>query len=298
MTSRLIALMLSSLSLLALSSASSGLERLRDVQAMTFRHDQYTQRTRNANTPGLKCVAGACDPDHVPRVAQCKNQGVGPGGDVQWSCEAELPDGVSFDRVEVVCEGARFPGDEFVATASCALEYSLLRVVPRHPPEHLAAFGYNTEQQGHRNTIRGSGADETFGTTSKEFGIFDLIILLLALLLLASIVIAFCACQTAAEDTRIHPAFVSSAAVSPAGPGYVLQQRRRWRRLLERLPVGLGAPEHADVHRARSPRGTAPAQAGLADIVECEEGIRRQSHPLTNAIHSITSTMPATVQTK
>ena len=216
MTSRLIALMLSSLSLLALSSASSGLERLRDVQAMTFRHDQYTQRTRNANTPGLKCVAGACDPDHVPRVAQCKNQGVGPGGDVQWSCEAELPDGVSFDRVEVVCEGARFPGDEFVATASCALEYSLLRVVPRHPPEHLAAFGYNTEQQGHRNTIRGSGADETFGTTSKEFGIFDLIILLLALLLLASIVVAFCACQTAAEDTRIHPAFVSSAAVSPA----------------------------------------------------------------------------------
>jgi len=49
-------------------------------------------------------------------VMKCKNIGASYGGseDVQWACEAELPDEFKLGRTEIVCEGYSSPDDEYV----------------------------------------------------------------------------------------------------------------------------------------------------------------------------------------
>ena len=55
----------------------------------------------------------------------CRNIGF-DGQDVTWQCEAELPKGVKFGKVEVSCEGHSSRDDEYVLKGSCGLEYSLV----------------------------------------------------------------------------------------------------------------------------------------------------------------------------
>ena len=120
--------------LLVLSAAAASIEpiRLRDLEVLTLRADEYTMRRRNANVPRLVCTGAVGCADAAPTVAQCSNRG--GGDDVQWQCEAEMPTEVRFDRIEVVCEGYRDPDDARVDPRSCALEYSLRRVATSPPP--------------------------------------------------------------------------------------------------------------------------------------------------------------------
>ncbi|KAL0954439.1 hypothetical protein HGRIS_003418 [Hohenbuehelia grisea] len=52
----------------------------------------------------------------------------GSGAEIDWKCEADLPESLRFGRVEVSCEGWARPGDSFVLKGSCSLEYKLVEV--------------------------------------------------------------------------------------------------------------------------------------------------------------------------
>ena len=48
-------------------------------------------------------------------------------GNEQWTCKTnDMPAGVRFGRVSVLCEGYDYPDDPYVTEGSCGLEYSLL----------------------------------------------------------------------------------------------------------------------------------------------------------------------------
>lgn len=61
---------------------------------------------------------------YAPQVVQCRQTGH-DGVSPQWACEADLPEGMRFGNLEVVCEGWSRPGDTNVLAGSCALEYEL-----------------------------------------------------------------------------------------------------------------------------------------------------------------------------
>jgi len=62
-----------------------------------------------------------------PEVVRCTNEG-GEGTDIDWKCEADLPESLRFGRVEVSCEGWSGSGDPYILKGSCGLQYRLVRV--------------------------------------------------------------------------------------------------------------------------------------------------------------------------
>ncbi|EJU04673.1 DUF1183-domain-containing protein [Dacryopinax primogenitus] len=86
--------------------------KLSDIKTLTFHADRKTFSRRTSPIPQLTCKGAACK-HYKPDVIQCYNMG-GAGNDVQWRCEADLPEGMRLGGVEVSCEGWRAPGDEYV----------------------------------------------------------------------------------------------------------------------------------------------------------------------------------------
>lgn len=74
------------------------------------------------STAQLQCMGKLCA--YAPQVVQCRQTGH-DGLSPQWACEADLPEGLRFGALEVVCEGWSRPGDTDVLAGSCALEYEL-----------------------------------------------------------------------------------------------------------------------------------------------------------------------------
>lgn len=99
---------------------------LAKISALTFYKDALTAARRTDAWPQLKCIGSACKL-YQPEVVRCVNLG-GSGTDVDWKCEADLPESLRFGRVEVNCEGWSHPGDKYVLKGSCALEYRLVQV--------------------------------------------------------------------------------------------------------------------------------------------------------------------------
>ncbi|KZO96686.1 DUF1183-domain-containing protein [Calocera viscosa TUFC12733] len=108
--------------------------RLSQIQALTFHSDKKTAYRRTSAIPQLKCKGPACK-HFQPEVVQCYNMG-GAGNDVQWRCEADLPEGMRMGGVEVSCEGWSKPGDEYVLKGSCGLEYRLVEL-----PSYTQKYG-------------------------------------------------------------------------------------------------------------------------------------------------------------
>jgi len=96
--------------------------RLEDVTTLVFTKNEMTAARRSSAVPQLLCTEGACQ--YAPNTAMCKNIGF-DGRDVAWKCEAELPKGIKFGKVQVSCEGFANRDDEYVLKGSCGLEYSL-----------------------------------------------------------------------------------------------------------------------------------------------------------------------------
>jgi len=95
--------------------------KLVDVQAITLRTGELTTGRRSSPLQQLVCQ-GTCT--NSPTTVQCKNMGT-DGHDVQWECTADLNEGVSFDIMEVNCEGYDYPDDPYVLVGSCQLRYTL-----------------------------------------------------------------------------------------------------------------------------------------------------------------------------
>ncbi|KAI0077313.1 DUF1183-domain-containing protein [Panus rudis PR-1116 ss-1] len=106
------------------------------IRSLTFYKDAKTRSRRGKPIPQLTCIGDACRL-YTPDVVRCENVG-GYGTDVDWKCEADLPEALRFGRVEVSCEGWSGPGDPYVMKESCGLEYRLVRVPDslRRPENH------------------------------------------------------------------------------------------------------------------------------------------------------------------
>ncbi|KAI0706770.1 hypothetical protein C8T65DRAFT_809410 [Cerioporus squamosus] len=96
------------------------------IPSLTFYQDSLTTSRRGSAIPQLTCIGKPCRL-YQPEVVRCTNLG-GAGTDVDWKCEADLPDSLRFGRVEVSCEGWDGPGDPYVLKGSCGLEYRLVEV--------------------------------------------------------------------------------------------------------------------------------------------------------------------------
>ncbi|KAI0353786.1 DUF1183-domain-containing protein [Trametes cingulata] len=110
---------------------------LAKIPALTFYKDKLTRARRTAPIPQLTCVGTPCKL-YQPDVVRCVNIG-GSDTDVDWKCEADLPEALRFGLVEVSCEGWDGPDDPYVLKGSCGLEYRLVQVP---------------------NSLRGPGADD------------------------------------------------------------------------------------------------------------------------------------------
>ncbi|OCH94863.1 DUF1183-domain-containing protein [Obba rivulosa] len=96
------------------------------IKALTFYKDALTSSRRGQPIPQLECIGKPCRL-YQPEAIRCVNLG-GEGTDVDWKCEADLPEALRFGRVEVSCEGWDGPGDPYVLKGSCALQYRLVQV--------------------------------------------------------------------------------------------------------------------------------------------------------------------------
>lgn len=97
--------------------------RLTDVEAITLHDGLKTNARRVPAMPQLQCNGLYCS--SKPTTVQCQNTGF-DGIDVQWRCEAEMPNGVKFGLLDVSCEGYDYPDDPYVLVGSCGLTYTLL----------------------------------------------------------------------------------------------------------------------------------------------------------------------------
>ncbi|KAF9430214.1 Rab GDP dissociation inhibitor alpha [Entomortierella beljakovae] len=77
---------------------------LQDVQTLTLHRGRMTAGRRSSPVPQISCVGGNACGDYEPEVVQCRNTGF-DGSDVQWKCQADLPDNLRFGELEVNCEG-------------------------------------------------------------------------------------------------------------------------------------------------------------------------------------------------
>ncbi|KAI1314711.1 hypothetical protein EDD11_001833 [Mortierella claussenii] len=78
---------------------------LRDVQTLTLHRGRMTTGRRAAPVPQVTCAGGNACGDYEPDVVQCTNAGF-DGSDVQWKCQADLPDNLRFGELSVYCEGS------------------------------------------------------------------------------------------------------------------------------------------------------------------------------------------------
>ncbi|OSC98530.1 DUF1183-domain-containing protein [Trametes coccinea BRFM310] len=99
---------------------------LAQIPSLTFYKDEFTLSRRGSPIPQLTCIGKPCRL-YQPEVVHCVNIG-GSGADVDWKCEADLPDSLRFGKVEVSCEGWSGPGDSYVLKGSCGLEYRLVQI--------------------------------------------------------------------------------------------------------------------------------------------------------------------------
>ncbi|KAL0065124.1 hypothetical protein AAF712_007960 [Marasmius tenuissimus] len=100
--------------------------KLDSIKALTFYQGEETKARRSRPISQLTCIGKPCKL-YQPEVVRCTNIG-GRGTDVEWKCEADLPESLRFGRVEVSCEGWSAPGDPYVLQNSCGLEYRLVEV--------------------------------------------------------------------------------------------------------------------------------------------------------------------------
>ncbi|KAH8112714.1 DUF1183-domain-containing protein [Phellopilus nigrolimitatus] len=99
---------------------------LSKIRTLTLHKDELTKSRRLHPILQLKCVGSACKL-YQPEVVRCYNAG-GEGAEVDWTCEADLPEKLRFGRIEVSCEGWDYAGDPYVLKGSCGLEYRLVNL--------------------------------------------------------------------------------------------------------------------------------------------------------------------------
>ncbi|KAG8626316.1 hypothetical protein KVT40_005261 [Elsinoe batatas] len=113
---------------LAEAGKSSDAILLSKVKTLTLRSGKQTTHRRVAPIPQLRCVGGNARKwasENVD-VVRCRNVGSDyDANDVQWTCEANLPEEFKLGSTELFCEGYDSPDDPYVLKGSCGVEYRL-----------------------------------------------------------------------------------------------------------------------------------------------------------------------------
>ncbi|PNS15863.1 Store-operated calcium entry-associated regulatory factor [Sphaceloma murrayae] len=100
---------------------------LSKIKTLTLKNGKQTSHRRVSPIPQLQCIGGnakkyASEVD----VMRCRNVGSDYDvNDVQWTCEAKLPEDFKLGSTEVICEGYDSPDDPYVLKGSCGVEYKL-----------------------------------------------------------------------------------------------------------------------------------------------------------------------------
>lgn len=125
--------------LLATLALAQRAKHLIAIKTLTLHSGRMTAAYRGAPIPQLKCVGGNACGHYVVEVMQCYNQGADDRGEVQWKCQAEMPETYRLGTTTVSCEGFRDPNDDYVVEGSCGVEYTLHADRPqeRHTTEPL-----------------------------------------------------------------------------------------------------------------------------------------------------------------
>ncbi|KAF8627052.1 hypothetical protein AX17_006392 [Amanita inopinata Kibby_2008] len=117
---------------------------LAKILSLTFYKDAETTARRASPLLQLVCRGKPCKL-YQPDVVHCRRLPGGSGTDVDWKCEADLPDSLRFGRVEVNCEGWSKPGDPHVLKGSCSLEYRLVEVPGALRGNSVPGTGWRTQ---------------------------------------------------------------------------------------------------------------------------------------------------------
>lgn len=96
---------------------------LENVKVLALSKNKMTSGNRHAPVPQLTCKGRLCS-EFMPSTVMCTNMG-SDGRDVQWKCEADMPEGYRFGALDVSCEGWSYPDDPFILAGSCGLTYEL-----------------------------------------------------------------------------------------------------------------------------------------------------------------------------
>ncbi|KAJ7126930.1 DUF1183-domain-containing protein [Mycena epipterygia] len=138
------------------------------IPALTFYKDSLTEARRTQPIPQLVCIGKPCKL-YTPEVVRCESLG-GSGTEIDWKCEADLPESLRFGKVEVSCEGWSRAGDPYVLKGSCALEYRLVQVP---------------------GSLRNSDSDNPFDDKHKSFDVASTIFTVIWLAFVAIILYSF-----------------------------------------------------------------------------------------------------------
>jgi len=108
---------------------------LQDVKILKFNAGETAVNTRTPEViPRLSCAYNPLGNDNLlPTSVTCKNKGLDDVGSIIWKCEAEMDSALTFDNIQVSCEGYDRPGDKYIRSGSCALTYTL-KIAPDAKP--------------------------------------------------------------------------------------------------------------------------------------------------------------------
>ncbi len=109
----------------------------RDVSSIVLDASKQTLG-RRSTVPQMAFVGASKYTSHLPTTMQCTNKGW-DGMQFTWACQAQLPNGIDLDRVEVICEDWDPPVNDateydIMTAGSCGVEYTLRGDIPAPPP--------------------------------------------------------------------------------------------------------------------------------------------------------------------
>lgn len=128
--------------------------RLDKVEVLALSKDKMTTGRRSRPVPQLICRGKLCS-EFTPATVLCTNMG-SDGRDIQWKCEADMPNGYRFGTIDVSCEGYTYPEDPNVLAGSCGLTYELEG--PGQP--------HSSYRSPYKDYTSGSASSASYGSTS------------------------------------------------------------------------------------------------------------------------------------
>ncbi|KKY20609.1 putative transmembrane protein 66 precursor [Diplodia seriata] len=132
---------------------------LSNVKSLTLRNGQKTSARRVSPIPQLTCIGGDAKGLYEVDVMRCKNAGSDYDDEnIQWTCQASLPEEFKLGSTDVICEGYDSPDDPYILKGSCGVEYRLM----------LTSQGL--EKYGNRKGSWGSGGGSSEGDQETKDG--------------------------------------------------------------------------------------------------------------------------------